>query len=122
MLLADEISTGVTLIERYGSFGLVCVIVLAAIIGGVMFLRYVKNDFIPRAVTFLEDKDKRHETYLRERDVVCKQAAETASSAVDALQRNNEVLADLVTEVKRLKDRTDEHHAGAGARRRPSND
>src|SRR5947209_5672240 len=98
-----------TLIERYGSFGLVVVIVLAAIVGIVLFLRYLKNDLIPRAFKYLEDKDAEHREHLKDRDAVCKQAAETAAAAVEDNKRLAGVIADLVVEVRRMKDETHEH-------------
>lgn len=97
-LFADETALPLTLVERYGSFGLVCLIVLAGIVGIVMFLRTLRNDFIPRAMAFLEKKDADHAAHLEKRDAVCKQASETAAKAVEAL-------GDLTTEVRRMLDR-----------------
>ena len=116
MLFADDLALPLTLVERYGSFGLVCLIVIGGIIGIIQFLRTLRNDLIPRAFAYLEKKDADTAAYLKERDAVCKMAAETAAKAAEQVERMTEAVADLVTEVKRLKDRTDDHPPAPRAR------
>lgn len=91
-----------TLIERYGSFGLVCVIVLAAIAGALLFLRFVKNDLVPRAFEFLKQKDADHAARLERRDAVCQEA-------IANVGKLSEVVTELLAEVRRMKDETAEH-------------
>lgn len=87
------VTESLTLIERYGSFGLLALIVLAGLAGLAIVLRWVKNDLIPKA-----------SAYLDAREATCQEAVKTSAGAVAGLARNTKAVRRLAREVKKLKD------------------
>lgn len=55
-----------TMVERFGSFGLVVLVVGAGVYGAYRLATYVKDELIPRAFAYVEAKDKQHASERRE--------------------------------------------------------
>jgi hypothetical protein len=92
-LFADAEQAALTLVERYGSFGLICCMVLG-------FTFYV----IPKTITAFRDLAALFQEELK---------AERASRE-ELSMKHTEVLTTLALQVQRLTDRTTEHRPLAG--------
>lgn len=97
-----------TLVERYGSFGLLVVIVFAAMAGGVWTVRWLKNDFVPRAFAYLEAKDARHEQALAKKDTDhATHLLARDEAQVRALGKVTDSLEKVCERLEKVEDRVD---------------
>jgi len=102
-LLADLPEGALSLIERYGSFGLVCVIVIALIVGIFAALRFVKTDVWPKLMAYLEQKDAAHAAEREKKD------AEHRAERAEADAANREALGRLTAAVEKQGAQLDGH-------------
>lgn len=97
-----------TLIERYGSFGLLCIIVLSLMVGIAAALRFVKNDLIPRAFDYLEKKDADHAAQLAKKDADHAAHLETRDAAQqEAMGKVAGALDKVCERLEKVEDRVD---------------
>jgi len=102
-VVEQQAQNAVTLIERYGSFGLLVVIVLLGMGGIGWCVWYAACRLIPKVMAWLEKRDADHAAQMERRDVICKTAAETSAKAATQVGEVAKIVGELAAEVRQAQ-------------------